>query len=99
MYRTVCIYTAIFVEYILILYVCDLSDIDLVVIGTWTTLPLHTLENALLDAKISKSGQVRVLDKASVSNLHNLDLFKRTPKDGERRCIVEYQTTISHLKS
>jgi len=42
------------------------SDIDLVVIGTWAHLPLHTLENALLDSKISKTGQVRVLDKASV---------------------------------
>lgn len=89
---------AIFVEYILILYICDFSDIDLVVIGTWTTLPLHTLENALLDAKISKSGQVRVLDKASVSNLHNFDLFKITPKGWEKRIAV-YQTTISHLKT
>uniref|UniRef100_A0A1B6KB64 polynucleotide adenylyltransferase n=2 Tax=Graphocephala atropunctata TaxID=36148 RepID=A0A1B6KB64_9HEMI len=42
------------------------SDIDLVILGTWNHLPLHTLENALLNSKISKSGNVRVLDKASV---------------------------------
>lgn len=62
-------------------------------------MPLHTLENALLDAKISKSGQVRVLDKASVSNLLNFDLFKITSKGWEKRCIAVYQTTISHLKT
>ncbi|XP_046677397.1 terminal nucleotidyltransferase 4B-like isoform X2 [Homalodisca vitripennis] len=42
------------------------SDIDLVVLGQWNHLPLHTLENALLNSKISKSENVRVLDKASV---------------------------------
>lgn len=43
------------------------SDIDLVVIGEWDMLPLHTLEDALLDHSVCDPGQVKVLDKASVS--------------------------------
>ncbi|XP_074595864.1 terminal nucleotidyltransferase 4B-like [Brevipalpus obovatus] len=42
------------------------SDIDLVVQGKWETLPLHTLEKAILDAGISDSDSIKVLDKASV---------------------------------
>jgi non-canonical poly(A) RNA polymerase PAPD5/7 len=42
------------------------SDIDLVVVGRWETLPLRTLEKALLDAKIADTSTLKVLDKASV---------------------------------
>ncbi|KAG8231510.1 hypothetical protein J437_LFUL011548, partial [Ladona fulva] len=42
------------------------SDIDLVVIGKWDTLPLHTLERALLENDIADANSLKVLDKASV---------------------------------
>lgn len=42
------------------------SDIDLVVIGDWASLPLRTLEDALLENRVCEIGQVKVLDKASV---------------------------------
>lgn len=42
------------------------SDIDLVVIGMWTNLPLRTLERALLDQNIAEPSSIKVLDKASV---------------------------------
>ncbi|XP_031785013.1 non-canonical poly(A) RNA polymerase protein Trf4-1 isoform X1 [Nasonia vitripennis] len=42
------------------------SDIDLVVIGMWTNLPLHTLERALIDQNIVEPSSVKVLDRASV---------------------------------
>ncbi|XP_074661802.1 terminal nucleotidyltransferase 4B-like [Tubulanus polymorphus] len=42
------------------------SDIDLVVFGKWDSLPLHTLEKALLDKGIAKQSDIKVLDKASV---------------------------------
>lgn len=43
------------------------SDIDMVVIGEWEQLPLHTLEEALLSNGICESHNIKVLDKASVS--------------------------------
>lgn len=45
------------------------SDIDLVVMGEWESLPLFTLEQALLDKGITNKENIKVLDKASVSVL------------------------------
>ncbi|KAG5899841.1 hypothetical protein JTB14_012312 [Gonioctena quinquepunctata] len=42
------------------------SDIDLVVIGKWTNLPLRTLEQEFLDKDIAVHDSIKVLDKASV---------------------------------
>lgn len=42
------------------------SDIDLVVIGKWSYLPLRTLEKEFLDQDIVEEGCIKVLDKASV---------------------------------
>jgi len=43
------------------------SDIDLVVFGQWESLPLRTLEQALLKEGITTKETIKVLDKASVS--------------------------------
>jgi non-canonical poly(A) RNA polymerase PAPD5/7 len=42
------------------------SDMDLVVIGEWDTLPLHSLAQALLKNGVCNEN-IQVLDKASVS--------------------------------
>ncbi|XP_051983038.1 terminal nucleotidyltransferase 4B-like isoform X1 [Xyrauchen texanus] len=42
------------------------SDIDLVVFGSWETLPLWTLEEALRKRKVADVNTVKVLDKATV---------------------------------
>lgn len=42
------------------------SDIDLVVIGKWSNLPLRTLEREFLEKDIAEEGSIKVLDKASV---------------------------------
>ncbi|KAK6635937.1 hypothetical protein RUM44_001191 [Polyplax serrata] len=42
------------------------SDIDLVVIGCWPSLPLWKLEQKLLDNEIAEEHTIKVLDKASV---------------------------------
>ncbi|PNF28796.1 Non-canonical poly(A) RNA polymerase PAPD5 [Cryptotermes secundus] len=42
------------------------SDIDLVVIGKWETLPLRTLEQSLLEHDIAEPSTLKVLDKATV---------------------------------
>ncbi|XP_077542304.1 terminal nucleotidyltransferase 4B-like isoform X3 [Haemaphysalis longicornis] len=42
------------------------SDIDVVVIGKWETLPMWTLEKALLSHRIAEPQSIKVLDKASV---------------------------------
>ncbi|XP_013392395.1 non-canonical poly(A) RNA polymerase PAPD5-like [Lingula anatina] len=42
------------------------SDIDLVVLGKWDSLPLWTLEKELLEKNITDKMNIRVLDKASV---------------------------------
>jgi len=42
------------------------SDIDMVVIGNWSQLPLRTLESALLENKIADADHLKVLDRASV---------------------------------
>ena len=43
------------------------SDIDLVIVGKWSELPLRTLERALLARGIAKPDSLLVLDKAAVS--------------------------------
>lgn len=48
---------------------------DLVVIGEWDTLPLHSLAQALLKNGVCNDN-IQVLDKASVSNFIYLDSFK-----------------------
>ncbi|XP_066255404.1 terminal nucleotidyltransferase 4B-like isoform X1 [Euwallacea similis] len=42
------------------------SDIDLVVIGKWTNLPLRTLEQEFLERGVAQEDSIKVLDKASV---------------------------------
>ncbi|KAI4467670.1 poly(a) rna polymerase [Holotrichia oblita] len=42
------------------------SDIDLVVIGKWSNLPLRTLEKEFLNKDIADENSIKVLDKASV---------------------------------
>ncbi|XP_065581191.1 terminal nucleotidyltransferase 4B-like isoform X2 [Artemia franciscana] len=42
------------------------SDIDLVVFGNWESLPLRTLERALIEKGIAEPRTVKVLDRASV---------------------------------
>jgi non-canonical poly(A) RNA polymerase PAPD5/7 len=49
------------------LYSDFFSDIDLVVIGSWETLPLRTLEQSLLEHGIAEPNTLKVLDKATVS--------------------------------
>lgn len=52
------------------------SDIDVVVIGSWDTLPLWSLEKALRENNIADSHTIKVLDKASVPIIKLTD--KRT---------------------
>ncbi|XP_060533881.1 terminal nucleotidyltransferase 4B-like [Cylas formicarius] len=42
------------------------SDIDLVVIGKWSNLPLRTLEQEFLEKDVAIENSIKVLDKASV---------------------------------
>ncbi|XP_044746317.1 non-canonical poly(A) RNA polymerase protein Trf4-1-like isoform X2 [Coccinella septempunctata] len=42
------------------------SDIDLVVIGKWSNLPLRTLEQEFLEKEVALENSIKVLDKASV---------------------------------
>ena len=43
------------------------SDIDLVVFGDWTGLPLNQLKDALIRENVTDRDNIKVLDKASVS--------------------------------
>jgi len=52
------------------------SDIDLALFGKWETLPLRTLEAALLEDDIADPATLKVLDKASVPIIKMMD--KRT---------------------
>ncbi|XP_012266386.1 terminal nucleotidyltransferase 4B-like [Athalia rosae] len=60
------------------------SDIDLVVIGVWKMLPLHTLERALLDRNIAEPASIKVLDKASVP------IVKLTDKETEIKVDISF---------
>lgn len=42
------------------------SDIDLVVFGKWPQLPLHTIADACVQAKLCRFADVKVVDKAFV---------------------------------
>lgn len=42
------------------------SDIDMVVIGNWNTLPLRTLEHAFVEHNIADASTIKVLDRAAV---------------------------------
>jgi len=57
------------------------SDIDLVLVGRWETLPLRTLERALLDNKIADPATLKVLDKASVPIIKLTDKITRVRVD------------------
>ena len=43
------------------------SDIDLVIFGAWSELPLRTIERELLDRNIANPENLKVLDRAAVS--------------------------------
>ena len=43
------------------------SDIDLVIFGAWSELPLRTIERELLDRNIASPENLKVLDRAAVS--------------------------------
>ncbi|KAJ8668160.1 hypothetical protein QAD02_009823 [Eretmocerus hayati] len=60
------------------------SDIDLVVIGMWSNLPLHTLERALIDQNIVEPSSVKVLDRASVP------IVKLTDKETEIKVDISF---------
>jgi len=60
------------------------SDIDLVVVGRWETLPLRTLERALLDRKIADPVTLKVLDKASVP------IIKLTDRDTKVKVDISF---------
>lgn len=45
----------------------NFSDMDLVVIGEWDTLPLHSLAQALLKSNVCDN-EIQVLEKSTVSD-------------------------------
>lgn len=50
------------------------SDIDMVVLGKWESIPLFTLEKKLLESGIVDENSIKVLDKASVPIIKLTDL-------------------------
>lgn len=62
------------------------SDIDLMVVGNWETLPLFTLERALLESKIADPDSIKVLDKASVP------IVKLIDRESEIRVDISFNT-------
>ncbi|XP_025835721.1 non-canonical poly(A) RNA polymerase protein Trf4-1-like [Agrilus planipennis] len=60
------------------------SDIDLVVIGKWSNLPLRTLEKEFLDKDIADENSIKVLDKASVP------IIKLTDKKTEVKVDISF---------
>lgn len=53
--------------YLLLLFCCNFSDIDLVVFGKWDHPPLQELEQALKKRNVAGPYPIKVLDKATVS--------------------------------
>ena len=51
------------------------SDIDLVIFGAWSELPLRTIERELLDRNIANPENLKVLDRAAVSTRTNCVVF------------------------
>ncbi|EFA06387.1 terminal nucleotidyltransferase 4A isoform X1 [Tribolium castaneum] len=60
------------------------SDIDLVVIGKWSNLPLRTLEQEFLDNDVAQENSIKVLDKASVP------IVKLTDKQTEIKVDISF---------
>lgn len=57
------------------------SDIDLVVFGSWDTLPLWTLEEALRRKNVADENSVKVLDKATVPIIKLTDSYTEVKVD------------------
>lgn len=57
------------------------SDIDMVVIGRWESIPLFTLEKKLLESGIVDENSVKVLDKASVPIIKLTDMKTKVRVD------------------
>jgi len=57
------------------------SDIDLVVVGLWESLPLRTLEERLLGRNIADPATIKVLDKASVPIIKLTDKLTKIKVD------------------
>jgi non-canonical poly(A) RNA polymerase PAPD5/7 len=58
-----------------------LSDIDIVVFGSWKSLSLPTLEELLVDNKVADPESVKVLDKAKVPIIKLTDRKSRVKVD------------------
>lgn len=63
------------------------SDIDLMIMGKWDTLPLHTLKSELVKAGVADDDQVTVLDKASVP------IVKVRDKESDVRVDISFNTS------
>lgn len=57
------------------------SDIDMIVIGKWESIPLFTLERKLLESGIVNENSIKVLDKASVPIIKLTDLQTKVRVD------------------
>ncbi|KPM06815.1 PAP-associated domain-containing protein 5-like protein [Sarcoptes scabiei] len=57
------------------------SDIDMVVIGEWESIPLFTLEKKLLESGIVEENSIKVLDKASVPIIKLTDFQSKVRVD------------------
>lgn len=63
------------------------SDIDLMIMGKWDTMPLHTLKNELIKADVADEDDIKVLDKASVPIVKVID------KETEVRVDISFNTS------
>lgn len=63
------------------------SDIDLMIMGKWDTMPLHTLKNELIKADVANEDDIKVLDKASVPIVKVID------KETEVRVDISFNTS------
>lgn len=63
------------------------SDIDLMIMGKWESLPLHTLKSELVKAGVADDDQVTVLDKASVP------IVKVRDKESDVRVDISFNTS------
>lgn len=64
-----------------------ISDIDLVVFGTWETPPLWKLKGALVENNIADEEYIKVLDKASVSSFFFNICFRK-------KCVNDVTITL-----
>jgi len=65
------------------------SDIDLAVFGKWESLPLYTLEKALISKDLAEAATIKVLDKATVP------IIKLTDKKSKIRVDISFNTETS----